>query len=184
MASAAGRTSISVRSSLDSVNAVPGRRRLRGGAAYPLAGVAPGDRAFPAVLDFHADRPRSGVERVLDELLHDRRGPLHDFAGRDLIRHLGSQYGDPHGALHRHSRVTSAASTQPRTPSWRCTSSHPPKARSTSSAAPASTVAAALALPYGATRTDVAGCSTIATGWPRRSASRTASPAVAAVASR
>src|SRR5205085_5971323 len=167
----------------DLARGVARQRQLRVGAAHSLAVVAHPDQALPAVLDFHADRPRSGVERVLHELLHDRRGPLHDFAGRDLIRHLGSQHGDPHGALHRHSRVTSAASTQPRTPSWRCTSSHPPKARSTSSAAPASTVAAALALPYGATRTDVAGCTTIAMGWPRRSASRTPSPTVAAVAS-
>ena len=39
---------------------------------------------------------RAGVERVLDELLDDGRGPLDDLAGRDLVDELRRQDVDRH----------------------------------------------------------------------------------------
>ena len=42
------------------------------------------DAPHAAFVERHRDRPRAGVERVLEQLLQHRSGPLDDFAGRDL----------------------------------------------------------------------------------------------------
>src|SRR5207244_160953 len=201
------------------------------------------DERLAAVFDRHANHARARIERILDELLHDRGRPLDDLACRDLVRDAGGQNRDlrrhrgttsaastqprtpscrstPRHApprpqpipdqllpargrpladracrdlvrdaggqnrdLRRHRGTTSAASTQPRTPSCRSTRSHAPARRSTYSAAPASSVMAALAAPYGATRTGVPGLAITATGRARCRHSRAASPPHAAVAS-
>jgi hypothetical protein len=59
---------------------------------------------FPVVLDadlllaakLHVDdeAARTGVERILDELLDDRRGPFDDFAGGDLVGEVRRQERD------------------------------------------------------------------------------------------
>ena len=48
--------------------------------------VGDADEAHAAVLEVDRDPARAGVERVLDELLHDRRRALDDLAGGDLHR--------------------------------------------------------------------------------------------------
>jgi len=98
------------------------QRELRIGAAHARAVVADSNQALPAILDVDADRAGAGIECVLDQLLHHRRGPLDHLAGGDLVCDLGGQDRD----RRRHGRDTSAASTQPRTPSARCTSSQAP----------------------------------------------------------
>src|SRR2546427_46941 len=110
-----------------------------------------------------SSRAPARIKRIRDELLHDGGRPLDDLACRDLVRDAGGQNRD----LRRHRGTTSAASTQPRTPSCRSTRSHAPARRLTYSAAPASSVMAALAAPYGATRTGVPGLAITATGRAR-----------------
>ena len=51
-----------------------------------------------AVLDRDVDRRRAGVERVLDQLLDDRRRTLDDLAGGDLVGDGARQDGDARGA--------------------------------------------------------------------------------------
>jgi hypothetical protein len=43
----------------------------------------------PATLYIDVDAPRAGIETVLDQFLHDGRGPLDDLASSDLIDELG-----------------------------------------------------------------------------------------------
>src|SRR5205807_6503627 len=167
-----------VRRIADLAGGVARQRQLRILATHPRAVVAHPDERLAAVFDRHADRARAGIERVLDQLLDDRGRPLDHLACRDLVGDLGGQDRD----LGHHSGTTSAASTQPRTPSCRSTRSQAPARRSTYSAAPASSVMAALAAPYGATRTGVPGLAITATGRARCRHSRAASPPHAAVA--
>src|SRR2546422_7399305 len=94
------------------------QRELRIGAAHARAVVADSNQALPTILDVDADRAGAGIECVLDQLLHHRRGPLDHLAGGDLICDLGGQDRD----RRRHGRDTSAASTQPRTRSEEHTS--------------------------------------------------------------
>src|SRR2546427_459584 len=149
--------------------------------AHPLAVVAHPDQRLAAVLDADADGARARVECGLDQLLHHGRGAPPPLAGGVLV---GPRRGE-HGVL-RHggscgSRPASRSSSQPWMSSGRRPSSQRPSRRSTSSAAPASTVATALAPPYGATRTGVAGLTTTASACWRRSASRApCAPAAAA----
>src|SRR2546423_1583399 len=64
------------------------RMRLEGEygvfARHPFAIVGDGDSAATPLIDLDDDPPRAGIERVLDELLDDGRGPLDHLAGRDL----------------------------------------------------------------------------------------------------
>src|SRR5260370_518099 len=177
MGRAAGRTSPRVRSSPLSLKAPSGPLTATRPKASPR--VAHAEQPLAAVLDLDPDRVGAGVEGVFDELLHPRGRPLDHLAGGDLVRYLGREDGDPG----RHKRSTSVASTQPRTPSSRRSSSQGPYTRSTISAAPPATVAAGLALPYGATRTAVVGFTMITTGRARRSASRAVRPAATVVPS-
>ena len=127
----------------DLARGVARQRQLGVRPAHPRTVVAHPDQALPAVLDLDPDRARTGVERVLDQLLDDRRRSLDHLARGDLVGDLGCEHGDPR----RHRGTTSEASTQPRTPSARHTSSHAPYRRITSSAAPACSAVAGLAAP-------------------------------------
>src|SRR6185437_14660206 len=62
--------------------------------AHAHAVVDDGDPVDAAAREPDLDVPRAGIERVLDELLHDRRRPLDDLAGRDLPLELGREDGD------------------------------------------------------------------------------------------
>ena len=55
------------------------------GRVHADAVVADPDQIAPARLDGDLDPPRPGVERVLDQLLHRRGGPLDHFAGGDAV---------------------------------------------------------------------------------------------------
>src|SRR5437879_2738329 len=94
------------------------QRELRIGAAHARAVVADSNQALPTILDVDADRAGAGIECVLDQLLHHRRGPLDHLPGGDLICDLGGQDRD----RRRPGRETAAASTRPRPPSERCPS--------------------------------------------------------------
>ena len=106
------------------------QRELRVGAAHPFPVVAHPDQGLAAVLQLDADRPGTGVEGVLQKLLHDRRRPLDDFPRGDLVGDLRGQDRDlgrrERGEGWGHSRTTSEPSTQPRTPSGRRTASQSP----------------------------------------------------------
>jgi hypothetical protein len=66
---------------------------------HAAAVVAHPDQREPALLDVDLDLPRARVERVLDELLHDGRGPLDDLAGGDLVDEPGREHLDPRHGL-------------------------------------------------------------------------------------
>src|SRR5204863_6190329 len=64
--------------------------------------VADPDRVSPTFFHRDVDRRRTGVERVLDELLDRRRGTLDHFAGGDLISHRRWEHCDArHGEGYR-----------------------------------------------------------------------------------
>src|SRR6267143_118584 len=50
------------------------------------------DHALTANFHFDANGVRAGVQRVFEQLLHHRRGPLDNFARRDFIGHRFRQY--------------------------------------------------------------------------------------------
>ena len=56
--------------------------------------VGDADAALAAPFDRHRHRAGTGVQRVLDQFLHDRGRPLDDFAGRDLVRDVVRQDAD------------------------------------------------------------------------------------------
>jgi hypothetical protein len=89
---------------------VPRESAHRVVAHHPLAVVDDGDEGAAGLLELDDDARRAGVERVLDQLLDDRRRPLDDLAGGDLV---GDDVGQhPHAPppgrsahrLHRHQR--------------------------------------------------------------------------------
>ena len=63
-------------------------------ALHAGAVVAHLDEVGAPCLDVDLDARRARIERVLHQLLHDRRGPLDDFARRDLAGDLGRQDAD------------------------------------------------------------------------------------------
>ncbi len=73
----------------DLAGGMPLQREARVGGIHPLAVVLDADERLAAHLDRHADARRAGVDGVLDELLHDRRGTLDDFARGDLVGQFG-----------------------------------------------------------------------------------------------
>ena len=70
-----------------------GERRLL--ARHPLAVVFDGDQLLAAELDLDGEPARAGVDGVLDQLPDDRRRPLDDLAGRDLVGELRRQTVNP-----------------------------------------------------------------------------------------
>ena len=107
------RYSDQVRGITDLARGVARQRELGIHAAHPLAVVAHADECLAAVFHLDPDGPGAGVERVLDQLLHDRGWPLDHLTRRDLIGDLRREHRD----LRRHSGSTSVARTQPCTPS-------------------------------------------------------------------
>ena len=69
-------------------------RQVRLVRRHARAVVADADEPEPAALDLDLDAARAGVERVLDQLLDHRGGPLDHLAGGDLIGQLGRQHAD------------------------------------------------------------------------------------------
>ncbi len=60
-------------------------------AAHARSIVDHSNQAASASLDFHRDARGSGIERVLDQLLHHACRPFDDLTGGDLIGHLLGQ---------------------------------------------------------------------------------------------
>ena len=58
------------------------------------------DQRPPAVFDFDDDLRRPGVDRILDQFLHDRRRPLDHLAGGDAVDERRRQLLNP-AAFHR-----------------------------------------------------------------------------------
>jgi hypothetical protein len=77
---------------------VPLEREGRVLPVHAAAVVGHPDEGEPALLDVDGDRPRARVERVLDELLHHRRGPLHHLARGDLVHEPRGEDVDPRHA--------------------------------------------------------------------------------------
>ena len=63
---------------------------------HALAVVLDADQRPAALLDGHGDAAGAGIERVLDQFLDDRGGPLDHLAGRDLVGERGRQDLDLH----------------------------------------------------------------------------------------
>jgi hypothetical protein len=77
-------------------------REQRVVALHADAVVADADRQAPALLDRDVDRRGARVERVLDQLLHRRRGALDHLAGGDLVSHGRWEHCDArHGEGYR-----------------------------------------------------------------------------------
>src|ERR1700749_3849516 len=62
------------------------------------------NHALPARFHFDTNRPRPGVQRILQQLLHHRSRPFDNLSRRDLVRDILSKYpnaahgGSPPGA--------------------------------------------------------------------------------------
>ena len=70
------------------------------GSGDPRTVVDDLDRVRAAAFDRNDDPPRAGVDRILDELLDDRSGPLDDLTGSDLSDGHCIQFAD--GVIGRH----------------------------------------------------------------------------------
>ena len=70
---------------------MPLERHQRAFAAHAVAVVDDRDPIQAAAFDFDADRARTGIERVLDELFDHDAGRSNDLAGGDLIAQLRGQ---------------------------------------------------------------------------------------------
>ena len=75
----------------DLARRVPLDRQPRVVRLHPFAVVLDADLLLAAELDVNRQPPRAGVDRVLDQLLDDRGGPLDDFAGGDLVGEVGGK---------------------------------------------------------------------------------------------
>ena len=75
----------------DLARRVPLDRQPRVLRLHPLAVVLDADLLLAAELDVNREAARAGVDRVLDQLLDDRGGPLDDLAGGDLVGEVGGQ---------------------------------------------------------------------------------------------
>lgn len=70
---------------------------LFGANSMPV--VRDAQQARAAGLYFDVDVRCTRVQRVFDELLHDRGGPLDDFAGCDLVDQVRGQDFDGHAGI-------------------------------------------------------------------------------------
>ena len=73
---------------------VPLERQRQLGRRDAVAVVLHPDQPLAAIGEGDVDAPRPGVERVLDQLLHRRRRPLHHLARRDPIGGGGVELAD------------------------------------------------------------------------------------------
>jgi hypothetical protein len=62
---------------------------------HPLPVILDADDLLAAIFGGNRHAARAGVNRVLDELLDDRRGPFHHLAGGDLIREIQGEAMNP-----------------------------------------------------------------------------------------
>ena len=85
-------------------------------AHHAPAVVGNPDAPLAAPLDRHAHRPRTRVDGVLDQLLHDRGRALHHLARRDLVGHMVGQDPDPRA---RHTDPPQASGPSPASPKKR-----------------------------------------------------------------
>ena len=69
-------------------------RQQRVVAHHSVSIVDDADQLAAAALDLNSHPRRACVERILQQLLHHRSGPLHHFAGGDLIGHLVGKNAD------------------------------------------------------------------------------------------
>ena len=58
-------------------------------AIHAMAVIGDGNQRAAAVAQGDVDAARAGIERILDQLLHDRGRPLDDLAGGDLVDQVG-----------------------------------------------------------------------------------------------
>ena len=102
-------------------------------ASMPSPSSTHGDQRAAGLLELDGDVARAGVERVLDQLLDHRGGPLDHLAGGDLVGDLGRQHAHAPAAragggarlahtmsrvalLASHSSTSAARSSQPLRP--------------------------------------------------------------------
>ena len=78
----------------DLTGRVPFDRQARVLRHHPVAVVFHANQLLATELDGDGDAAGIRVERVLDELFNDRRGPLNDLARRDLVREVQRQPAD------------------------------------------------------------------------------------------
>ena len=74
------------------------------GAGHALAVVGDADQTAAAAVGEHVDAGRTGVERVLDQLLDDARRALDHLAGGDAVDDRFGQLADGHDFLRGRSR--------------------------------------------------------------------------------
>ena len=63
-------------------------------AVHAVAVVGDADQLAPARLHLDADAAGSGIQRVLQQLLDHRSGPVHHLAGGDLVGDLVRKNAD------------------------------------------------------------------------------------------
>jgi hypothetical protein len=81
----------------DLAGGVAVQRQERVLPAHPVAVVGDADLRLAAVADDHVDARGGGVQRVLHQLLHHRRRPLHHLARGDLVGQRVGQDADAAG---------------------------------------------------------------------------------------
>jgi hypothetical protein len=81
--------------------AADGERQVFG--VHPPAVVDDPDQGLSAGRRRNLDPARAGVDRILDQFLHNARWPLDDFTGGDLVDQGLWQLVDAHGAMFRDS---------------------------------------------------------------------------------
>jgi hypothetical protein len=75
-------------------------------AHHAAAVISDLDKLFAAGFDLNLDSGRTGVERILQQLLHYRRRPLYHLAGGNLV---GNLFGKDVNAAHIVETVASFA---------------------------------------------------------------------------
>jgi hypothetical protein len=79
--------------------AVAGNRQFEIGAPHAAAIIGDADQALAAARSDNVDATRPGVERILDQFLHDAGGSLDNFAGGDPVDDVIGETTDAHGRL-------------------------------------------------------------------------------------
>ena len=74
---------------------VPLERQQRIVVVHPAAVVDHANQPLAARFHFDANRARARIKRVLEQLLHHRRGPLDNLARGNLVRYIFREYAYP-----------------------------------------------------------------------------------------